>query len=101
MTAVHLLANKEIPVDFVIVNSGYPLSKGVAYSSYSHKHLLNVAAKSMSAFPDQPNHFTDWIKHHENYRVLDPVNLPGMFLPRNIYGNYLKGRFRLCHPEKI
>src|SRR6185503_15075732 len=47
----------------------------------------------MSAFPDKPGHFMEWIRKHENYRVLDQTNLPGMFLPRNIYGYYLKDVF--------
>lgn len=93
MLVVHLLRNAISPVHVVLINSGYPLSKGVAYSSYSHKHLLNVAARNMSAFPDKPSDFTDWIKRHENYRVLDQSSLPGMFLPRNIYGYYLKDLF--------
>lgn len=92
MVAVHLL-KANLPLSVILINSGYPLSKGLAYSSYSHKHLLNVRAKNMSAFPDRPGHFTDWIKQHENFRVIDQVTLPDMFLPRNIYGQYLKDIF--------
>ncbi len=93
MLAVHLMNNAKSPLNIVLINSGYPLSKGVAYSSYSHKHLLNVPAKSMSAFPDKPSHFIDWIKNHENYRVIDQTALPNTFLPRIIYGHYLKDIF--------
>lgn len=93
MLAVHLLGNAKEPLHIVLINAGYPLSKGVAYSSYSHKHLLNVPARNMSAIPDKPSHFTDWIKKHENYRVIDQTELPNMFLPRNIYGYYLKDIF--------
>src|ERR1700679_2423779 len=93
MAAVHLLSQSEVAVEIVLINSGYPLTKGVAYSSYSHKHLLNVRAQNMSAFPDKPNHFIDWIKKHENYRVIDPAALPQMFLPRNIDGYYLNDIF--------
>ena len=93
MVAVHLMRESKSPIHLVLVNSGYPLSKGIAYSSYSNKHLLNVAARNMSAFPDQPDHFLRWIKGHENYGVIDHEKLPGMFLPRNIYGHYLKDVF--------
>src|SRR6187455_2527233 len=92
MLAVHLLT-QHVPVEVILINSGYPLSKGLAYSSYSHKHLLNVRAKNMSAYADQPCHFIDWMKKHENYRVIDQTLLPDMFLPRNIYGYYLKDVF--------
>ena len=104
MAAVHLLAQKDTPLNIIMVNSGYPISRGVAYSSYSHKHLLNVPAKNMSAFPDKPTHFIDWIKKHENYSVIDQMTLPGMFLPRNVYGNYLKEVFENAmkkRPENI
>ena len=93
MTAVHLMKQHEVPVHIILINSHYPLAKGVAYSSYSHKHLLNVPAKNMSAFPDKPNDFMNWIKNHDNYGALDQNELPGMYLPRNIYGHYLKDTF--------
>lgn len=92
MTAVHLL-RKNIPIHIVLINSRYPLAKGIAYSSYSYRHLLNVPAKSMSAFSDKPDHFVNWIKNHDNYGALDQQVLPDMFLPRNIYGKYLKDVF--------
>ncbi len=100
MLAVHLLGDAKTPLHIVLINAGYPLSKGVAYSSYSHKHLLNVKAKNMSAYPDKPDHFLDWIKKHENYRVIDQTALPGMYLPRNIYGFYLKDLFETAIRKK-
>lgn len=93
MNAVHLLSQNKKAVHIILINSKYPLSKGIAYSSYSNKHLLNVAAKNMSAFPDKPNHFISWIKNHDNYGALDQLELPNMYLPRNIYGHYLKDVF--------
>jgi uncharacterized NAD(P)/FAD-binding protein YdhS len=92
MVAVHLLQQSQ-PVRIVLINSRYPLSKGIAYSSYSNKHLLNVPAKNMGAFPEDPGHFVKWLKNHENYGVLDLHELPDMYLPRNIYGQYLKDIF--------
>ena len=92
MVAVHLL-RQSAPVRIVLINSRYPLSKGIAYSSYSNKHLLNVPAKNMGAFPENPGHFIEWLKNHENYGVLDAQELPDMYLPRNIYGQYLKDIF--------
>src|SRR5690349_19191159 len=93
MTAVHLLKQNKIPLHIILINSNYPLAKGIAYSSYSNKHLLNVPVKKMSAFPDKPDDFLNWIKTHDNYGALDQNELPDMFLPRNIYGHYLKDTF--------
>jgi len=93
MLAVHFLQQQIRPLHLIIINSRYPLNKGIAYSSYSNKHLLNVRARSMSAFEDNPKHFTDWIRNHDKYAALDQNELPDMFLPRNIYGYYLKDVF--------
>jgi uncharacterized NAD(P)/FAD-binding protein YdhS len=46
--------------------------------------LLNVPAKNMSAYPDDPDHLLRWARlNHE-------VNVePGDFLPRPVYGRYV------------
>jgi uncharacterized NAD(P)/FAD-binding protein YdhS len=100
MVAVHLLKQTEKQLHIILINTKYPLAKGVAYSSYSHKHLLNVKAKNMSAFPDKPSDFITWIKNHEKYGVLDNQTMPEMFLPRNVYGHYLKDVFDNAIREK-
>lgn len=100
MTAVHLLSQQKTPLHIILINAQYPLTKGVAYSSYSNKHLLNVAAKNMSAFPDKPRHFLDWLSKHEKYGALDQVALPEKFLPRNIYGYYIKDIFEKAIRKK-
>lgn len=91
MTAVHLLEQSTTPVHITLVNSGYPLAKGVAYSSYSNNHLLNVVAKNMSAFPDRLNHFAEWLHQEESYS--DKEEISESFAPRNLYGKYLKSIF--------
>ena len=93
MLAVHFLQQNTRSLHLIIINSRYPLNKGIAYSSYSNKHLLNVRARNMSAYEDSPRHFTDWIRNHDKYAALDQNELPDMFLPRNIYGYYLKDVF--------
>jgi uncharacterized NAD(P)/FAD-binding protein YdhS len=58
------------------------LARGVAYGTARQEHLLNVRASNMSAFPDQPNHFTSWLAA----RGLDASG----FAERRTYGLYLK-----------
>jgi uncharacterized NAD(P)/FAD-binding protein YdhS len=36
--------------------------RGAAYATSSPVHLLNVRAANMSAYPDQPMHFVDWLQ---------------------------------------
>jgi uncharacterized NAD(P)/FAD-binding protein YdhS len=90
MTTVHLLENAKHPLKITIINSGYPFGKGVAYSAYSDSHLLNVTAGNMSAFPDKPTHFIDWVHTRKEYNNIDKELLARTFLPRNIYGEYLE-----------
>lgn len=57
--------------------------RGVAYSTGNADHLLNVRAANMSALPDRPAHFADWLAAH------DRTATPGDFVPRGTYGAYL------------
>lgn len=67
----------------VIEKSGLP-GRGAAYGTDCNAHLLNVPAKDMSAFSDDPDHFLRWAK--SNY---DRGTEGCSFLPRRQYGRYL------------
>ncbi|KAA9333697.1 FAD/NAD(P)-binding protein [Adhaeribacter soli] len=91
LTAVQLLRQTPFPISVKIVNTGYPLSKGVAYSAESNLHLLNVRSGRMSAFPHQPKHFVHWL---ENQPDVQQYCQPGecladAFMPRKVYGRYI------------
>ncbi|WP_112382501.1 FAD/NAD(P)-binding protein [Sphingomonas carotinifaciens] len=59
------------------------LARGVAYSAAHPDHLLNVRAERMSALPDEPGHFVEWLaREGEGDRH--------SFVPRRIYGAYLR-----------
>ena len=65
------------------------LAQGAAYSTPDPHHLLNVAAHSMSALHDEPDHFVNWLKanHFEDFTPHDDVE--GQYVPRMIYGRYI------------
>jgi uncharacterized NAD(P)/FAD-binding protein YdhS len=90
LTAVNLARLAKEPLRVVLVNRGYPLGRGVAYSTKRAEHLLNVAARNMSAFPDQPNHFVDWLGTRSEYADVADVELREQFISRKIYGDYLQ-----------
>ena len=46
----------------MLVEERARLGRGVAYSTTSDAHLLNVPAAGMSAFPDEPGHFLQWAR---------------------------------------
>ncbi len=59
------------------------LGRGIAYSTRYADHLLNVPAGRMSAFPDEPSHFADWLAQRGG-------GGPGDFAQRKVYGAYLQ-----------
>ncbi|QEH38220.1 FAD dependent oxidoreductase [Aquisphaera giovannonii] len=83
MVAVHLARAGGVRV--VLAEKGDRLARGAAYGSRCERHLLNVPAGLMSALPDEPSHFLDWL------RGRDPEAGAGTFAPRMTYGDYLAG----------
>lgn len=57
------------------------LGRGVAYGTAQREHVLNVRAANMSAFPDQPDHFIQWLEHNGQGSA--------GFVRRSTYGAYL------------
>jgi uncharacterized NAD(P)/FAD-binding protein YdhS len=94
MTAVHLINSRQ-PVRIIIINDRHPFARGIAFSPYSQHHILNVPAGKMSAFPDRPAHFVDWIQSHKYFDGLtDTTLIAGSYLPRQLYGDYLEDIWR-------
>lgn len=89
ITAVNLIKNAKIPLKITLIHSGSPFNRGIAYSAYSPTHLLNVPAGNMSAFPDDMEHFTNWLRTKKEYSAYQKDLLAKTFIPRNIYGEYL------------
>ena len=82
--AAQLLRNSGGKVSVALVEKGTKLGRGVAYGTACVDHLLNVRARNMSAYPDDPEHFLRWAQ--ENY---DPRVKPDDYLPRQVYGRYV------------
>lgn len=59
-------------------------ARGVAYSTPSERHLLNVRAASMSLFGGRPRGFLEFVQRG------DPAIAGTDFLPRSRYGDYLE-----------
>ncbi|MBX3404752.1 MAG: FAD/NAD(P)-binding protein [Phycisphaeraceae bacterium] len=94
MTCVHLLrllaeraredgAEDQKPFQIYLIERSGRFTAGVAYSTTSHAHLLNVPAGRMSALPDDPDHFLRWARQ-QDARIGG-----GTFVPRPMYGRYL------------
>lgn len=90
LVAAHLLRQTSHPLKVLLYDAG-ALAKGVAYGTDDVAHLLNVPAGKMSALPDEPSQFLEWLNAPSNCASL--VNggkfSAGDFVPRAIYSRYL------------
>jgi uncharacterized NAD(P)/FAD-binding protein YdhS len=82
--AAQLLRKSAGRLSVALIEPNPCLGRGVAYGTKCPGHLLNVPAKDMSAFPDDPEHFLRWARCHHDPGVKDAD-----FLPRCRYGDYL------------
>ncbi|WP_158219344.1 MULTISPECIES: FAD/NAD(P)-binding protein [unclassified Achromobacter] len=87
LTAVQLLRQAREPIEIVLFErEGGRLGKGLAYGTTDDCHLLNVPAGKMSALPDEPDHFIDWVRRQGGL----PNAEPQAFLQRRLYGTYIR-----------
>lgn len=90
MSLVHLARKAQTKIHITIFYKAGPLVRGTAFSTYSVEHLLNVAAKNMSAFPEQANHFVEWLSNKSDYSGLTKEEIGKLYVPRNVFGSYLE-----------
>lgn len=91
LTAINLARLSTAPLRITVINSAYPAGRGIAYSTRRPEHLLNVAARNMSALPEHPSHFVDWLLTRSEYAEIPEAELRETFMPRRVYGDYLRG----------
>ena len=90
MAAVNLVRFSRTPLRVELINSRHPLGRGVAYGTSRGEHLLNVAARNMSAVPDHPHHFLEWLRTRVDYSDLPDAQLRETYVPRRVYGDYIR-----------
>lgn len=85
LTAIHLLAG-DPEVTVRLIERAPSFARGRAYATDNPQHLLNVRAANMSAFPDRPGHFLEWL-------AACGEDDDG-FVPRGLFGDYLQELLR-------
>jgi Zn-dependent peptidase ImmA (M78 family) len=85
LTATHLVTSLTQRHRVELVDPGEPTGRGAAYSTTDVRHLLNVPASGMSAFPRDPDHFFRWVRRNH-----DRDSQPQDFVPRRVYGEYVE-----------
>jgi uncharacterized NAD(P)/FAD-binding protein YdhS len=89
MAAVQMILKSSQPCEIILISEKNNLNKGIAYNSYSKKHLLNVITAKMSAYPDDQDHFLDWVMQQKEFESQERTLIAVSFLPRQLYGEYL------------
>jgi uncharacterized NAD(P)/FAD-binding protein YdhS/predicted metal-dependent enzyme (double-stranded beta helix superfamily) len=87
MTLANLLRfgnEAEVPLHIVLIDRQPAIAEGVAYRTTDGRHLLNVPASHMSAWPDRPDDFLAFARSKGFSVSTDD------FLPRRIYGQYVR-----------
>ncbi|MEU8977550.1 FAD/NAD(P)-binding protein [Streptomyces sp. NPDC048309] len=86
LTVIQLMRQAERlgrTLEMWLIDPAEQAGPGVAYGTSDPRHLLNVAAGRMSAFPDDPEHFLRWLA------LGHPSAAPGDYVSRQEYGRYL------------
>lgn len=84
MTALHL--SRQAPASrIIVIDAREHLGLGLAYSTGTQRHLLNVPAGKISAFPDDPGHFLRWLQTNGFAEAT-----PRDFIPRAVFGRYVR-----------
>jgi uncharacterized NAD(P)/FAD-binding protein YdhS len=90
LMAAQLLRRGEPGSHIVLIERSGAFGPGVAYSSASDAHRLNVAAAQMAPLPKDPQSFFRWS------RTRDDETHPYDFLPRRLFGEYLVDLLDQC-----
>lgn len=95
LTLAQLVKQAKEPLKIAIFSRSNT-ARGVAYSTQDYHHLLNVPAHNMSAFPDAPDHFVNWLASREDTKHYQRSD----FVPRRMYGEYLGDIFAAAKTQQ-
>ncbi len=98
LLTLHLLRRCPPTTRICLIERNAQFGRGQAYATPNPSHLLNVPAGRMSAFPDQPGHFLDWLRAQPGMDEADA----GSFVPRQQFGAYIRQLLNeeLKHPTR-
>jgi uncharacterized NAD(P)/FAD-binding protein YdhS len=85
LLAAHLLRDPDTDIRVTLLERRGQFGQGVAYSASQRDHKVNVPARGMSAFDDDPDHFWRWLQARGQASATGWI-----FVPRRLYGVYLE-----------
>ncbi|HET6157436.1 MAG TPA: FAD-dependent oxidoreductase [Dongiaceae bacterium] len=92
LLALHLLQRSQPGDRIYLIERNAQFGRGLAYSTGNPNHLLNVRAGNMSAYPDQADHFVQWLRRlpKATQALLNEYPTVTTFVPRGLYGSYIQ-----------
>ena len=92
MVACQLLHSKGPCLDVLLIDRAGSFGQGLAYGTRDPNHLLNVSARAMSAWPNDPNHLVVWLEQNqaELAHLLPAGADASSYIPREVFGIYLQ-----------
>ena len=98
MVAVHLAHTLRCAREIALIEKQRRSGPGIAYGTDNPLHLLNVPAGKMSAYPEKPSHFLEWLREHPE--LLRQHRLESLaeetFVPRSLFGLYVQLLVQRC-----
>ena len=99
LLAIQLLRAATRPLRIAVLEPRAQLGRGGAHATRHAEHLLNVRAGSMSAFPDAPGDFVDWLQAGQADATRE--DLAARFVPRRAFADYLAQRLQDARADSI
>ena len=92
MVACQLLHSKGPCLDVLLIDRAGSFGQGLAYVTRDPNHLLNVSARAMSAWPNDPNHLVVWLEQNqaELAHLLPAGADASSYIPREVFGIYMQ-----------
>ena len=92
MVACQLLHSKGPCLEVLLIDRAGSFEQGLAYGTRDPNHLLNVSARAMSAWPNDPNHLVRWLEQNqaELAHLLPAGADVSSYIPREVFGIYLQ-----------
>lgn len=94
LVAIQVLRQARAPLALAIIEPASHVAQGIAYATPWPEHLLNVPAAKMSAFPDQPGDFLDYLQATHAYPGEAREVLGERYVSRHHFAAYLQQRLQ-------
>lgn len=92
LVALHALRTATAALHVVVFEPASALAQGIAYATPWPEHLLNVPAGRMSALPDAPDDFLDYLLQVDAFPGMPRDAVAAEYAPRRCYAAYLQAR---------